>query len=61
MIADGGEVGGEAAVVDLSLLSVLGRCLPNITALADIPPSFTGSGLPASVNDTVGILKNGTG
>uniref|UniRef100_H3C1F0 Choline transporter-like protein n=1 Tax=Tetraodon nigroviridis TaxID=99883 RepID=H3C1F0_TETNG len=40
--------------------SVLGRCLPNITALTTIPSDFTGQGLPDSVSDTVNIIKNGT-
>uniref|UniRef100_A0A8C4GR09 Choline transporter-like protein n=1 Tax=Dicentrarchus labrax TaxID=13489 RepID=A0A8C4GR09_DICLA len=42
--------------------SVLGRCLPDITALGRIPSYFSNvPGLPSSVNDTVSILKNGTG
>lgn len=61
MIADRWRGGGKQLLLIMSLLSVLGRCLPNITALANIPSDFTGSGLPASINDTVGILTNGTG
>lgn len=42
-------------------MSVLGRCLPNITALDKIPDSFGQvSGLPSSTNETAGLLKNGT-
>ncbi|KAI3358724.1 hypothetical protein L3Q82_015142, partial [Scortum barcoo] len=42
--------------------SVLGRCLPDITALGNIPPYFANiPGFPSSVNETVGIIKNGTG
>ncbi|XP_045915582.1 choline transporter-like protein 4 [Micropterus dolomieu] len=41
---------------------VLGRCLPDITALGNIPSYFADiPGLPSSVNQTVGIIKNGTG
>ncbi|XP_070702069.1 choline transporter-like protein 4 [Pempheris klunzingeri] len=41
---------------------VLGRCLPNILALGRIPSDFSNvPGLPSSVNDTVSIIKNGTG
>ncbi|TDH05305.1 hypothetical protein EPR50_G00141910 [Perca flavescens] len=43
-------------------IPVLGRCLPDISALGSIPPKFSNiPGLPSSVNDTVGIIKNGTG
>ncbi|KAF1381807.1 hypothetical protein PFLUV_G00157830 [Perca fluviatilis] len=43
-------------------IPVLGRCLPDISALGSIPPQFSNiPGLPSSVNDTVGIIKNGTG
>ncbi|XP_044026570.1 choline transporter-like protein 4 isoform X3 [Siniperca chuatsi] len=42
--------------------SVLGRCLPDIAALGRIPSEFANiPGLPSSVNDTVSIIKNGTG
>ncbi|KAM6899932.1 choline transporter-like protein 4 [Xenentodon cancila] len=42
-------------------ISVLGRCLPDISALGQVPPYFSGvPGLP-SVNDTVSLIKNGTG
>ncbi|XP_054461835.1 choline transporter-like protein 4 [Anoplopoma fimbria] len=42
--------------------SVLGRCLPDISALGTIPSEFSQiPGLPSSVNDTVSIIKNGTG
>ncbi|XP_035038626.1 choline transporter-like protein 4 isoform X1 [Hippoglossus stenolepis] len=42
--------------------SVLGRCLPDITKLADIPAEFSNiPGLPSSVNDTINLIKNGTG
>ncbi|XP_018558128.1 choline transporter-like protein 4 [Lates calcarifer] len=41
--------------------SVLGRCLPDISALEKIPPVFSKiPGLPSSVNETVDIIKNGT-
>nr|XP_043908168.1 choline transporter-like protein 4 isoform X1 [Solea senegalensis] len=41
---------------------VLGRCLPDVGALANIPPTFSSvEGLPASLNDTVNLIKNGTG
>ncbi|XP_024154020.1 choline transporter-like protein 4 isoform X1 [Oryzias melastigma] len=42
---------------------VLGRCLPDLSALGKIPPSFTSDsgGLLPSINDTVSLLKNGTG
>uniref|UniRef100_A0A8C7WUZ4 Choline transporter-like protein n=1 Tax=Oryzias sinensis TaxID=183150 RepID=A0A8C7WUZ4_9TELE len=42
---------------------VLGRCLPDVTALGKIPPDFANTGglLPSSINDTVSLLKNGTG
>ncbi|TWW65564.1 choline transporter-like protein 4 [Takifugu flavidus] len=41
---------------------VLGRCLPNITALAAMPSDFTGVGdLQDSVEATVNIIKNSTG
>ncbi|KAM6959007.1 choline transporter-like protein 4 [Aplochiton taeniatus] len=43
-------------------ISVLGRCLPNITALGDIPQTFANlPGLPSSINDTANAIKNGTG
>nr|XP_046274568.1 choline transporter-like protein 4 [Scatophagus argus] len=42
--------------------SVLGRCLPDIAALGEIPSYFSDvPGLPSTVNDTVNIIKNGTG
>ncbi|KAI4817676.1 hypothetical protein KUCAC02_011059 [Chaenocephalus aceratus] len=42
--------------------SVLGRCLPDITALDRVPSYFSGiPGLPSSVNDTVNQMMNGTG
>ncbi|KAM6903606.1 choline transporter-like protein 4 [Lycodopsis pacificus] len=42
-------------------ISVLGRCLPDISALERIPSAFSKiPGLP-SVNDTVNLIKNGTG
>ncbi|XP_076610488.1 choline transporter-like protein 4 [Chaetodon auriga] len=41
--------------------SVLGRCLPDVTALAKIPDYFSSiPGLPSSVNETASIIKNGT-
>ncbi|XP_029976358.1 choline transporter-like protein 4 isoform X2 [Salarias fasciatus] len=41
---------------------VLGRCLPDFKQLENIPPSFSNiPGLPASVNDTISIIRNGTG
>nr|XP_040044194.1 choline transporter-like protein 4 [Gasterosteus aculeatus aculeatus] len=40
---------------------VLGRCLPDISALGRIPSEFSNiPGLP-SINDTVDLIKNGTG
>ncbi|XP_042362815.1 choline transporter-like protein 4 isoform X2 [Plectropomus leopardus] len=42
--------------------SVLGRCLPDITKLADIPAEFSKvPGLPSSVNETSSLIMNGTG
>ncbi|KAM9340246.1 choline transporter-like protein 4 [Symphorus nematophorus] len=42
--------------------SVLGRCLPDITKLGEIPSDLSGfHGLPASANDTITMIKNGTG
>ncbi|XP_026156761.1 choline transporter-like protein 4 isoform X2 [Mastacembelus armatus] len=42
--------------------SVLGRCLPDVSALGNIPTEFSKvPGLPSSVNDTIGLIKNGTG
>ncbi|KAE8281996.1 Choline transporter-like protein 4 Solute carrier family 44 member 4 [Larimichthys crocea] len=42
--------------------SVLGRCLPDIAALGNIPSSFSGiPGLPSTINDTINTIKNGTG
>lgn len=44
------------------LISVLGRCLPDVNALSNVPDWFGQiPGLPSSVNDTVGLIKNGTG
>ncbi|XP_056153974.1 choline transporter-like protein 4 [Lampris incognitus] len=41
---------------------VLGRCLPDITALGKIPVDFSKApGLPSTLNDTVNMIKNGTG
>ncbi|XP_040910200.1 choline transporter-like protein 4 isoform X2 [Toxotes jaculatrix] len=41
---------------------VLGRCLPDIAALGRIPSDFSNiPGLPSSVNETVSLIKNGTG
>ncbi|CAL1583414.1 unnamed protein product [Knipowitschia caucasica] len=43
------------------LIGVLGRCLPNISSLGAIPPSFAQiPGLPSDLNSTVNLLKNGT-
>lgn len=43
-------------------ISVLGRCLPDITALDKIPSFFDQiPGLPHSINETASLLKNGTG
>ncbi|AWP21389.1 putative choline transporter-like protein 4 [Scophthalmus maximus] len=43
-------------------ISVLGRCLPDVAALGKIPSEFSNiPGLPSSVNDTVDLIKNGTG
>ncbi|KAF7662110.1 hypothetical protein LDENG_00245720 [Lucifuga dentata] len=42
--------------------SVLGRCLPDISVLGNIPSSFAElPHLPSSINDTINIIKNGTG
>ncbi|KAK5854984.1 hypothetical protein PBY51_005128 [Eleginops maclovinus] len=42
--------------------SVLGRCLPDITALDRVPSYFSEiPGLPSSVNDTVNQMMSGTG
>uniref|UniRef100_A0A673AAX8 Choline transporter-like protein n=1 Tax=Sphaeramia orbicularis TaxID=375764 RepID=A0A673AAX8_9TELE len=42
--------------------SVLGRCLPDVQELANIPSYFSQiPGLPSSVNDTANLIKNGTG
>nr|XP_057903582.1 choline transporter-like protein 4 [Doryrhamphus excisus] len=42
--------------------AVLGRCLPDIRALGQIPPEFSNiPGLPTSVSDTANLIKNGTG
>uniref|UniRef100_UPI0037E823EC choline transporter-like protein 4 n=1 Tax=Semicossyphus pulcher TaxID=241346 RepID=UPI0037E823EC len=42
--------------------SVLGRCLPDIAQFGNIPPAFSSvPGLPSSINDTVDMIKNGTG
>nr|XP_019957994.1 PREDICTED: choline transporter-like protein 4 isoform X2 [Paralichthys olivaceus] len=42
--------------------SVLGRCMPDITELANIPADFSNiPGLPSSVNYTVDLIMNGTG
>ncbi|XP_030596429.1 choline transporter-like protein 4 isoform X1 [Archocentrus centrarchus] len=41
---------------------VLGRCFPDITALGDIPSYFNNvPGLPPSTNNTISLIKNGTG
>ncbi|KAF7210861.1 choline transporter-like protein 4 [Nothobranchius furzeri] len=43
-------------------ISVLGRCLPDASKLGSIPGNFSNvPGLPSSVNETVNLLKNGTG
>ncbi|MEQ2184411.1 hypothetical protein GOODEAATRI_007655, partial [Goodea atripinnis] len=40
----------------------LGRCFPDFQGLGRIPDSFSQvPGLPSSVNDTVKLIKNGTG
>ncbi|XP_061521098.1 choline transporter-like protein 4 isoform X1 [Phycodurus eques] len=42
--------------------SVIGRCLPNVKLLGNMPQDFSDvSGLPPSVSETVNLLKNGTG
>ncbi|KAM3858183.1 choline transporter-like protein 4 [Diretmus argenteus] len=42
--------------------SLLGRCLPDVSALGNIPDYFSKiPGLPSNVNDTVEIIRNGTG
>ncbi|XP_041663893.1 choline transporter-like protein 4 [Cheilinus undulatus] len=44
------------------MTSVLGRCLPDIDKLSEIPQDFANvPGLPSSVNETVDIIRNGTG
>ncbi|XP_070840760.1 choline transporter-like protein 4 [Chaetodon trifascialis] len=41
--------------------SVLGRCLPDVTALDRIPADFSSiPGLPSSASETANIIKNGT-
>uniref|UniRef100_A0AAQ5YJS4 Choline transporter-like protein n=1 Tax=Amphiprion ocellaris TaxID=80972 RepID=A0AAQ5YJS4_AMPOC len=43
------------------LLSVLGRCLPDASALSVIPSYFsTVPGLPSSINETANTITNGT-
>ncbi|XP_033831020.1 choline transporter-like protein 4 [Periophthalmus magnuspinnatus] len=43
-------------------ISVLGRCLPDVTALNNIPNFFNQiPGLPPSINDTADLIRNGTG
>ncbi|XP_059205567.1 choline transporter-like protein 4 [Centropristis striata] len=43
-------------------IAVLGRCMPDVTKLGEIPGYFSGiPGLPISVNSTVDLIKNGTG
>ncbi|XP_023265908.1 choline transporter-like protein 4 [Seriola lalandi dorsalis] len=42
-------------------ISVLGRCLPDITALGDPSNLSSIQGLPSSANDTINIIKYGTG
>ncbi|XP_061598182.1 choline transporter-like protein 4 [Cololabis saira] len=39
---------------------VLGRCLPDISALGGVDPDFSVPGF-SSLNETVGLIKNGTG
>ncbi|TNN59739.1 Choline transporter-like protein 4 [Liparis tanakae] len=47
-------------IVDNELL--LGRCLPDISALGSIASQFDNiPGLPSSVNDTIDQIRNGTG
>lgn len=43
--------------------SVLGRCMPDISVLVSGMPSWFGNvqGLPGDVNDTVALIRNGTG
>ncbi|XP_039977578.1 choline transporter-like protein 4 [Xiphias gladius] len=46
----------------MPMTSVLGRCLPDIAALGRIPSDFANvPGLPSSVNETVSLIKEGTG
>ncbi|XP_064836619.1 choline transporter-like protein 4 [Oncorhynchus masou masou] len=43
-------------------ISVLGRCIPDVTALKNIPNDFVNTpGLPSSINDTVNGIRNATG
>ncbi|XP_028251347.1 choline transporter-like protein 4 [Parambassis ranga] len=43
-------------------VSLLGRCLPDVSALGNIPDSFSKiPGLPSSLNDTAALIRNGTG
>ncbi|KAM9384646.1 choline transporter-like protein 4 [Pholidichthys leucotaenia] len=43
-------------------ISVLGRCLPDVNLLGGIPPDFASiPGLPSSTNETISLIKNGTG
>lgn len=52
----------QAYLFFFSLLLVLGRCLPDITALGNIPDNFANvPGLPSTINDTINVIKNGTG
>ncbi|XP_054879635.1 choline transporter-like protein 4 isoform X2 [Poeciliopsis prolifica] len=42
--------------------AALGRCFPDIQKLGSIPGSFSNvPGLPASINETTSLIKNGTG
>uniref|UniRef100_A0A667WXS0 Choline transporter-like protein n=1 Tax=Myripristis murdjan TaxID=586833 RepID=A0A667WXS0_9TELE len=43
-------------------LSLLGRCLPKISELENIPSYFANvQGLPSTINETANAIKNGTG
>ncbi|XP_010898488.2 choline transporter-like protein 4 [Esox lucius] len=43
-------------------VSVFGRCLPDVGAFNDIPPSFANvSGLPSNINVTISGIMNATG
>lgn len=41
--------------------AVLGRCLPNVAQVQNVPSNFTNvEGLPGTVNETISVIQNGT-